>query len=46
MRCFFRLAADVIGSDHPVLAKKLRRATARTERDILTPRMHSPAARS
>ncbi|AXW56174.1 integrase (plasmid) [Ralstonia solanacearum] len=27
MRRFFRLAADVIGDDHPALAEKLRRAT-------------------
>ena len=27
MRRFFRLAADVIGTDHPVLAEKLRRAS-------------------
>jgi site-specific recombinase XerD len=27
MRGFFRLAADVIGTDHPVLAEKLRRAS-------------------
>jgi site-specific recombinase XerD len=27
MRGFFRLAADVIGTDHPVLDEKLRRAS-------------------
>jgi hypothetical protein len=41
MRGFFRLAADVIGTDHRVLAEKLRRASPHWTRHT-----HAPSAGS